>query len=289
MKMCYVAGPLNSDAVGYINNIRSMNKWASFVQRELGYDVVVPGNDIVYGLVNEGLGYDSYFNNNLATLFRADAIFMSSGWEKSAGCNREHAIAQSLGIPIMYYDKPDSYKRNCELIVIVGNSGVGKSTLADALGKVGIPLLKGFTTRPRRDDYDNDYHFINDDTETYHALNSSCYSFDDLLRSGDVMTWSIFGGYKYFNLKGDAKGSQCIIVDEVGLDQVVEAASMMYIDYYSVYMYRDIVDADADRIDRDKDRQLKHDEYYWMVIHNNGYDGLMNVATKIKGKIIKGH
>ena len=63
MKMCYVAGPLNSDAVGYINNIRSMNKWASFVQRELGYDVVVPGNDIIYGLVNEGLGYDSYFNN----------------------------------------------------------------------------------------------------------------------------------------------------------------------------------------------------------------------------------
>jgi guanylate kinase len=48
-------------------------------------------------------------------------------------------------------------------ILIVGPSGVGKSTLVKMLLSKGFNHTKSYTTRIKRDDEDNDYFFVNED------------------------------------------------------------------------------------------------------------------------------
>ena len=99
MKCIYVAGPLNAPACSYIENVHAMIQQADRIRR-LGYAVLVPCQDILTGLVMGNLTYQDYFENNLAWLEKADAVFLCKGWEGSEGCKREAARARELGIPI---------------------------------------------------------------------------------------------------------------------------------------------------------------------------------------------
>lgn len=101
IKRVYVAGKLNSDAVGYIQNCHRMIKTAREL-RSNGFSVYVPCNDFLEGLVAGNFSYADYFDNSQSWLSVADAIFLTPGWETSEGTKREIAFAESLGIPVFY-------------------------------------------------------------------------------------------------------------------------------------------------------------------------------------------
>lgn len=95
----YIAGPLNSDAVGYIRNCHRMCVMAEVIRRR-GFSVYVPCLDFLMGLLSGTYDYKDYFNNSQPWLEVSDAVFMCVGWEDSDGCRREYKLAEERGIPV---------------------------------------------------------------------------------------------------------------------------------------------------------------------------------------------
>ena len=85
---CYIAGKLNADAVGYIQNMHKMIRVAREL-RKLGIAVYVPCNDFLEGLVDGDFTYLDYFNNSQPWLEVSDFIFVVPGWETSDGTKKE--------------------------------------------------------------------------------------------------------------------------------------------------------------------------------------------------------
>ena len=98
-KVVYIAGALNSDAVGYIKNMHRMIAFARQVRR-YGFSVYVPCNDFLEGLVDGQFDYPDYFDNSQPILLRCDAVALTPGWESSKGTQREIALAKEKGIPV---------------------------------------------------------------------------------------------------------------------------------------------------------------------------------------------
>jgi len=107
----YVAGKLNADAVGYIQNCHRMIKAAKEV-RDLGVAVYVPCNDFLEGLVDGNFSYHDYFENSQPWLEVADFIYVSPGWETSSGTKKEIEFALSLGKPVFYSMEALNYAIN---------------------------------------------------------------------------------------------------------------------------------------------------------------------------------
>jgi len=99
--LIYVAGALNSDAVGYIKNLRKLNSW-SIRLRKLGFCTFVPGNDFLEGLIAGNFEYRDYFENNQPVLDRSDGIFVTPHWENSEGTKKEIKRAESKKVPVFY-------------------------------------------------------------------------------------------------------------------------------------------------------------------------------------------
>jgi hypothetical protein len=105
----YIAGKLNADAIGYIQNMHRMITTAREIRR-LGFSVYVPCNDILEGLVDGHFDYADYFDNSQPWLLCADAVFLTPEWETSEGTKKEKALAEANNIPVfedktqlMYY------------------------------------------------------------------------------------------------------------------------------------------------------------------------------------------
>jgi hypothetical protein len=95
----YIAGALNSDAIGYIKNMHRMIEWADKV-RSAGFCVYVPCVDFLIGLQIGDYEYNDYFDNGQPWLEVSDCIFLVPGWENSKGTQMEIARANELGIPV---------------------------------------------------------------------------------------------------------------------------------------------------------------------------------------------
>ena len=95
----YVAGKLNADAVGYIQNMHKMIKTAKEL-RDAGFSVYVPCNDFLEGLVDGNFDYKEYFDNSQPWLSVSNAVFLTPGWETSSGTAKEIELANNLNIPI---------------------------------------------------------------------------------------------------------------------------------------------------------------------------------------------
>lgn len=100
--LIYIAGALNADAVGYIQNFSRMMDWAEKVRRK-GYSVFVPALDFLMGLKAGDWDYTDYFWNNQEMLLRSDAVFVVPGYEDSKGTALEIKHAMTEDIPV-YYD-----------------------------------------------------------------------------------------------------------------------------------------------------------------------------------------
>lgn len=95
----YIAGKLNSDAVGYIKNIHNMIYWAEKVRRA-GFSVYIPAIDFIVGIVKGDLEYSDFFDNSQPWLLASDAVFLVPGWETSEGTKREIDTAHKNNIPV---------------------------------------------------------------------------------------------------------------------------------------------------------------------------------------------
>jgi hypothetical protein len=99
MKKVYIAGKLNSDACGYIQNVHRMIQSAEQV-RKAGFAVFVPGLDFLQGVVLGNWEYRDYFGNSQPWLDAADAIFLTPGWQTSEGTKQEIERAKARSIPV---------------------------------------------------------------------------------------------------------------------------------------------------------------------------------------------
>ena len=108
---CYIAGKLNADAVGYIQNMHRMIKAARDV-RKLGISVYVPCNDFLEGLVDGNFDYKDYFENSQPWLEVADFMYVCPGWETSEGTRAEIAFATKLGKPVFFSIEELDYSLN---------------------------------------------------------------------------------------------------------------------------------------------------------------------------------
>lgn len=99
--LIYIAGALNADAVGYIQNFSRMMEWAEKVRKQ-GYSVFVPALDILMGLKAGDWVYEDYFWNNQEMLLRSDAVFVVPGYENSKGTALEIKHAHTEDIPVFY-------------------------------------------------------------------------------------------------------------------------------------------------------------------------------------------
>jgi hypothetical protein len=100
MKRIYIAGRLNDDAVGYLQNVSRMVK-AALEIRKRGYSVFVPCLDLVMGIVDGNMSYEDYTANNKAWVEVSDAVYVIPGSDESRGTQEEIALALRLGIPVI--------------------------------------------------------------------------------------------------------------------------------------------------------------------------------------------
>jgi len=98
------------------------------------------------------------------------------------------------------------------LTCLIGKSGSGKTSLAKLLEeRIGINRIKGYTTRPKRDESDDDYNFVDNERLDFYAY------YDDILCETEI------NGYHYWKLKSEITGdNQTIIVNPEGLRELYE-------------------------------------------------------------------
>ena len=99
LKRVYVAGKLNDDAVGYLYNVHKMMTAAEKV-RLAGFAPFIPAIDMLMGLKFGYTEYTDYFDGSQAWLLASDAVFLTPGWETSAGTKREIELAKKHDIPV---------------------------------------------------------------------------------------------------------------------------------------------------------------------------------------------
>lgn len=253
----YVAGALNSDACGYIENLSRMTKWANKIQR-MGYAVFSPGNDFIQGLVDGRLTYDHYFNNSMELLRSADAMFVVPKSEDSEGVAREISIANDLNIPILDTKSHlEQFMNRPKILAIVGESGTGKTTIAEMIeDNYNIPMIESHTDRPKRSPDEKGH--------TFHTSDEY-----DRLSKEDMIAWTNFGNNRYCCLKEDVEDENTYVIDERGILMLEHQHKARY-NIYKLRVKRSIMKrrqyVTNDRIERDEDA-------FWLP--NGFYDALM--------------
>lgn len=99
-RVIYVAGKYRDKTeIGVYNNIQ-LARLSAIRLWKLGWVVICPhlNTSFMGGIVSD----EFFIESDLELLSRSDAIFMLDNWEDSPGANKEHALAQELGIRIFY-------------------------------------------------------------------------------------------------------------------------------------------------------------------------------------------
>jgi hypothetical protein len=97
----YVAGKLDSDACGYIKNMRFMITEGEKLRKH-GFAIYIPCLDFLKGLVIGEWDYADYFDGNKEWISCCDALYVLSNYKTSSGTKKEIKIAQDLNIPVFY-------------------------------------------------------------------------------------------------------------------------------------------------------------------------------------------
>ena len=91
--------------------------------------------------------------------------------------------------------------------LIIGRTASGKSTLGKIMEKAGLKGVKSYTTRPQRNENDNDHIFI---------------SKDDVDKYPDKIAQTIINSHNYFATKEQLSEANFYIIDPKGFYEVIE-------------------------------------------------------------------
>ena len=167
------------------------------------------------------------------------------------------------------------------IICVVGPSGSGKTTMGMSLcEKEGYNWICSYTTRSMREDETNgvEHWFVGK---------------SDIPRRADMFACGVFGDDFYW-----AKNEQ--FIEDVPNVYVIDEKSLLELEknllvnnnigMYSlvkVYVKRDSIDVDDNRMRRDNDRKKLPESFYDIILENNGdIDEFLSVsADKIKKTI----
>jgi cytidylate kinase len=258
----YIAGPLNSDACGYLQNVSKMNHMARVVE-SYGAAVFIPGNDLVHGIWCGDLGYEDYMFNSTQWLLRSDAMFVCEGSENSKGVQKERLVAKRIGIPV--FDDFDGLKKflyRPKILAIVGESGTGKTTAAEYIETMyDIPMVRSYTDREPR---------LGDTSHTF----LSKKEFDQIPRE-DMIVYTEFGGNRYCCQHKDIHPLNTYVIEEDGYLKL----KTIYKSRYRVEgfrLFRDdrsrLESIGETRFNRDKNKFILPMSQYEHIYHNEGND-----------------
>ncbi|QYJ79416.1 DUF4406 domain-containing protein [Shewanella acanthi] len=96
-KKVYIAGPMS----GLIDFNRREFHLAAEVQRELGHTVLNPA------ILPDGLTEQEYMSICLPMLMCCDRIYLLDNWASSKGAKAEFALANKLGLDVLFQDGND--------------------------------------------------------------------------------------------------------------------------------------------------------------------------------------
>lgn len=103
-KMIYLSGPISGLREDQVRN--GFKRAAEYVEGmywDKGIEAL-PVSPLDNGMPTDAT-YGQHMKADLIMLMGCDAIFMSSGWERSRGCMTEHSVASALGMEIIYEHK----------------------------------------------------------------------------------------------------------------------------------------------------------------------------------------
>lgn len=177
-----------------------------------------------------------------------------------------------------------------KVLVLLGKTGSGKTTLANALSKHGYERIVTYTTRPMREGEVNhvDYHFVNEE------------KFMNMIKDGFLAEYTSynaqFGHVYYGSAKGDYilsndNKKKVIVLNPYGLDMIIQNA----IPHISVYIDvnpEELVKRTLTRGDNPYEvtRRLKADERDFKDIQNkvgyiiNGEESTLDIVNSILEK-----
>lgn len=99
--------------------------------------------------------------------------------------------------------------------LIIGRTASGKSSIARAVcNKLGLQLVKSYTTRPPREEEkkmsskDTDHYFIDD------------MYMDEFISYDEIAAYTEINGYKYFVTKDILDKSDIYVIDPIGVDDL---------------------------------------------------------------------
>lgn len=154
------------------------------------------------------------------------------------------------------------------IVAIVGKSGSGKTVLSKQLKeKYNIPYICSYTTRPMREG----------ETDGVEHIFLPC---DTVIpEKEDMLGYAYFGGYHYWALHSQVERVVTYVIDELALSEMEQKFGDRYT-IIKVYVDRDNINVDPERMKRDDDRIVMDDSFYDIIITNNGsYDDLVNNKT----------
>ena len=144
------------------------------------------------------------------------------------------------------------------IITIVGDTGVGKTTLVNNLyQKHGIPTIVSFTTRPKRKDETNGIeHWFVDTIPSHERL----------------LAYTNFGGYDYWTTFSQTKELGSLftyVIDEKGLIDLENQFNKEFCIVKIKIERENKKNVDVERLFRDNERIILNNDFYDVIFKND--------------------
>lgn len=161
------------------------------------------------------------------------------------------------------------------IIAIVGPSGSGKTTLGRHICReLGYNWISSYTTRPMREgETDSIEHIF--------------VSKDAVPDKNTMIAHTVFGGYDYWTTQEQFTDNvpNVYVIDEDGLiemERIISERGYNKFKVIKVYVERDNINVDEERMLRDKGRHTLPSDYYDVILTNDGtLEEFLSISTRI--------